>query len=84
MSSSYMVLMNATITAVHDWNAWCWDVLLDFGDSAMAVQFPREHQPVAGDNADLLCTGVVRWRGLEIVVDHRPMKVGDDGKPYLG
>lgn len=70
--------MKGKITAVFDWKPYCWDVLIDDGESAMAFEWPRDRKPAEGDDAEWIAGKGMIWKGVVVAVDLRRLRVNED------
>lgn len=75
--------MIGMITAVFDWKPYCWDVLIDNGEGAMAFEWPRDQKPREGEMAEWIKGQGVKWRGVIIPVDLREPKIDDEGNLFF-
>lgn len=71
--------MKGKITAVFDWKPYCWDVLMDDGEWAMAFEWPRNQKPVKGDDVEWIPGKGVLWHGAIVAVDQRKPRVDENG-----
>ena len=71
------------ITGVWDWKPYCWDVLIDDGELAMAVEFPRDKKPQEGESIECIKGVGVKWRGEVFAVDVRAPRFDDKGELYF-
>lgn len=76
--------MKGTIAAVFDWKPYCWDVLLDDGEYAMAFEWPRHQKPAEGDAAEWIAEKGILWNGVIVAVDLRKPKVDEHGDVHFG
>lgn len=76
--------MKGNISAVFDWKPYCWDVLLDDGEGAMAFEWPRNQKPSEGDDAEWITGKGILWKGMIIAVDLRKPQISEDGQVSFG
>jgi len=73
----------AEISAVNDWKPHVWDVLLDFGDCALAIEWPRDKRPEIGEVVTWDRSNGVIWRGSKLAIDVRSPRVDENGNLYF-
>jgi hypothetical protein len=77
------VSFKGQITGVWDWKPYCWDVLIDDGECALAVEFPRDKKPKEGESVECIKGVGVRWKGYVFAVDVRCPRIDDNGELYF-
>ena len=77
------VSFKGKITGVWDWKSYCWDVLLDDGKLALAVEWPRDKKPSEGESIECIKGKGVKWRGEVITVDVRRPRIDENGDLYF-
>lgn len=75
--------MKGKITAVFDWKPYCWDVLLEDREWAMAFEWPRDQKPAEGDTAQWIAGKGILWNGVVVAVDLSKPKVDEHGDLYF-
>jgi len=75
--------MKGKIIGVYDWKPYCWDVLMDNEEGALASEWSKELNPKEGDDVEYIKGKGMLWKGQVVPVDIRSPRLDEKGNLYF-